>query len=228
MRARHILPGIIFLTVAAATAATPESSPASADPISATMTARNAGSAQWFFAMAPDDVLPLLPANTRLDMLDYYNSGVHRESADASGARAVVTGSSDRSLRFEVGDTCRFEIDVFPAGSDTLVALIETIAYPMRDSRIQWFDARWQPVRKALEEPSLADWLTPDGRKHRAEVEEMNPFITYEATADAARGVITLRNTMETYFLPQDRADAIGNYMHPELVYRLKGKRFVR
>lgn len=225
MRAGYILPGIIFLAVATATAATPE---AVSEPISATMTARNAGSAQWFFAMAPDDVLPLLPANTRLDMLDYYNSGVHRESADASGARAIVTGSSDRSLRFEVGDTCRFEIAVFPAGNDTLVALIETIAYPMRDSRIQWFDSRWQPARKALEEPSLADWLTPDGSKHRAEVEETSPFITYEAKADVTRGTITMRNTMETYFLPQDRAAAIGHYMHPELVYRLKGKRFVR
>ena len=146
-------------------------------PLSATMTARDAGSAQWYFAMAPDDVLPLLPVNTRLDMLDYYNSGVSRPSRDAAGGRAIVTGSSSRRVTFETGDTCSYELAVFTAGSDTIVALVETIRYPMPDSRIAWYDSRWRPIAPPAAEPKLDDWLTRDGRKNRQEVEEIGAHV---------------------------------------------------
>lgn len=195
--------------------------PETAGHISATITARNAGTAQWFFAMAPDNVLPLLPANTRLDMLDYFNSGIARESADASGARAIVTGSTARTLRFETGDTTRFELAVFTPGSDTIVALIETVTYPMPDSRIAWYDSRWRPVRAPFAEPQLADWLTKEGRRHRAEVEEQLPFISAVATADPDRGTVTYTRTIDSYFPAPDRPAALL-HLSPTLTRRLK------
>lgn len=216
---------LTLLAGAAGASAMPADSAATAAPISATMTARNAGSAQWFFAMAPDHVLPLLPANTRLDMLDYYNSGIHRASADAAGARAIVTASAARSMRFETGDTCRFELAVFPLPNDTLVALIETIAYPVADSRIAWYDSEWRPVTPPLRTPGLDVWLTREGKRHRAEVEEALPFISATAEADPEQGTITLRRTIDAYFLPQERPAAL-DYVKPEIVFRLKGKRF--
>lgn len=194
--------------------------------ISATVTARNAGSAQWFFAMAPDDVLPLLPANTRLDMLDYFNSGVRRASADAAGARAIVTESTASRLRFETGDTCRFELAVFAAGADTIVALVETIAYPMRDSRIRWFDASWRPLaQEPLATPRLADWLTREGSKRRDEAESALPFITAESVTDPEQGTVELRNTTGSYFPAAEQPDAL-RLTAGRLVYKLRGKRF--
>lgn len=195
-------------------------------PISSTMTARDAGSAQWFFAMAPDDVLPLLPPNTRLDMLDYYNSGLARPSRNAAGGEAVITASDSRRLAFQLGDSTTCELAVFTAGPDTLVALVETIRFPMADSSIQWFDAQWQPVRPPLSEPTLADWLTRDGRRRRAEAEEALPFMTAEATTDPAQGTITLTRTIDSYFLPGTAPEALS-LTHPALVYRLSGRRFV-
>ncbi len=194
-------------------------------PLSATMTARDAGSAQWYFAMAPDDVLPLLPVNTRLDMLDYYNSGVSRPSRDAAGGRAIVTGSSSRRVTFETGDTCSYELAVFTAGSDTIVALVETIRYPMQDSRIAWYDSRWRPIAPPAAEPNLDDWLTRDGRKHRQEVEEAVPFMTSVAEAGPESGTLTLRRTIDAYFVPSERPDAL-RWLRPSIVFRFKGGRF--
>ncbi|MDE6108827.1 MAG: DUF3256 family protein, partial [Muribaculaceae bacterium] len=162
-----------------------------AAPLSATMTARDAGSAQWFFAMAPDEVMPLLPANTRLDMLDYYNSGMQRPSRNEAGGMALVTSSADRRLTFEAGDSCSYELAVFTTPRDTLVALIETLRYPMPDSRVEWFDARWKPVKAPVAEPGLKQWLTRDGARNCAEVEETIPFIPATATADPDRRTIT-------------------------------------
>lgn len=191
-------------------------------PISATMTARDAGSAQWFFAMAPDDVLPLLPVNTRLDMLDYYNSGIVRESQNEAGSRAIVTSSSDRRITFEQGDSCTFELAVFTTSRrDTVVAVVETVRFPMADSRISWYDARWNPLRPQVDEPRLADWLTREGSRRRSEVEEAVPFITAEATASPESGTVTFRRTIDSFFLPADAPAALG-LLHPEIVRKLK------
>ena len=188
--------------------------------ISATMTARDAGSAQWFFAMAPDDVMPLLPANTRLDMLDYYNSGLARPSRNAAGGEAMLTSSADRRLTFVLGDSTTCELAVFAGRADTIVALIETIRFPMADSRISWFDGSWSPVAPPVAEPRLADWLTPEGRRRRAEAEAELPFITAEATADPDSRTITFRRTIDSYFLPQQAPDALG-LLRPSLTVRL-------
>lgn len=195
---------------------------APAAPISATMTARDAGSAQWFFAMAPDDVLPMLPVNTRLDMLDYYNSGIARESQNEAGSRAIVTSSTDRRITFEQGDSCTFELAVFTtARRDTLVAVIETVRFPMADSRINWYDARWMPRPAPFAEPRLADWLTREGTRRRAEAEEALPFITAEATASPEAGTVTFRRTIDSFFLPGQAPEALG-LLHPEIVRKLK------
>lgn len=212
---------LILAAALAAAAAQGAVAQQAAAPLSATMTARDAGSAQWFFAMAPDDVLPLLPANTRLDMLDYYNSGMQRPSRNEAGGMAMVTSSADRRLTFEAGDSCSYELAVFTAPADTLVALIETVRYPMADSRIEWYDSRWRPVKAPVAAPALKQWLTRDGARHRAEVEEAIPFITASITADPATRTITYTRTIDSYFLPSDTPAAL-RWLRPSLQQKLK------
>lgn len=228
---RHLHALILWATLCGALAATaaepdtPEQSAAA--PISATMTARDAGSAQWFFAMAPDDVLTLLAVNTRLDMLDYYNSGVQRPSRDAAGGRAIVTSSTGSRITFECGDSCAYELAVFRAGTDTVVALVETLHYPMADSRIEWYSSRWEPLRPLLAEPQLADWLTGDGRKHADEVRAALPFITASATTDPDSGMLTLTRTIDGFFTDADKPKAL-QWVRPSISYTIKGTRFVK
>lgn len=215
-----ITPRIIAALVVAAAASGLNARNSDA-PLSATMTARDAGSAQWFFAMAPDEVLPLLPANTRLDMLDYYNNGMERPSRNEAGGMAMVTSSADHRLTFEAGDSCSYELAVFTTPRDTLVALIETVRYPMPDSRIEWFDASWQPAKAPVAEPTLKQWLTGEGSRHRSEVEKAIPFITATATADPDRRTVTYTRTIDSYFLPSD-APAALRWLRPEIVQRMK------
>jgi len=225
---RYLLSIVLAMCAALACAAPADSVPhAAPEPISATVTARDAGSAQWFFAMAPSDVLPLLPVNTRLDMLDYYNSGVNRASRDAAGGRAVITSSAARRLTFEMGDSCSYELAVFTAGADTVVAIVETICYPMADSRVEWYGSRWQPLKPLLDEPQLDDWLTREGRRHRAEVEEALPFITARITADPDAGTLTIARTIDSYFHPTAPPEAL-RWLEPSLTYRLRGAKFVK
>ena len=42
------------------------------------------------FTSAPSDVFPLLDTNTRMDMVDYYNSGLATPSANRIDRKSVV------------------------------------------------------------------------------------------------------------------------------------------
>ena len=120
-----------------------------------------------------------------------------------------------------------YELAVYTAGRDTIVALVETLHYPMADSRVEWYDSRWRPLQPLLGEPDLQAWLTRAGRRHRGEVEEAIPFMTAEAVTDPDAGTLTLTRTIDGYFLPADTPDAL-RWLEPRLVYALHGSRFVR
>lgn len=210
----------LILAAALVAAAAPAVAGSHDAPISSTMTARDAGSAQWFFAMAPDDVLPLLPANTRLDMLDYFNSGVDRASRNAAGSEARILSSADRRITFVLGDSTTCEIGVFISPADTAVALVETLRFPMADSRISWYDGAWAPRKAPVDEPRLADWLTADGRRQRTEVEREIPFLTAVITTDPETRTVTYTRTIDSYFLPSERPASLG-LLQPRLQLKL-------
>ena len=190
--------------------------------LSATMTARDAGSAQWFFATAPERVMPLLPENTRLDMLDYFNSGVERPSRNSAGGSAIVTASTDRLLSFKMGEGVDYQLGVFTtAKGDTLVAVAETIHIPMADTRIAWYGRDWTPAESPVAEPLLADWLTAPGRKHRKAVEEQLPFLTASATLRPEQGEVAYVRSVDSYFVPSEKPEALS-YLEQTLVRKLR------
>ena len=81
------------------------------------------------------------------------------------------------------------------------------------------------PIAPPAAEPNLDDWLTRDGRKHRQEVEEVVPFMTSVAEAGPESGTLTLRRTIDAYFVPSERPDAL-RWLRPSIVFRFKGGRF--
>ena len=52
-----------------------------------------------FFVSAPDEVLPLLPQNTRLDMLDYFSSGMSTFSPNATRGNARIVLNEPSKLQ---------------------------------------------------------------------------------------------------------------------------------
>ena len=181
------------------------------------------------FVELPISVLDLIDKSRRMDMLDYYRSGSATPSAAIIGGTARITEEKPMSIKLTVGQT-DFQLALLYDGKNTIIALIETVASTVPDSHITFYDRNWNelPKQKGLfKSPALKDWLTEDGKRERAYIEEVVPFIMARYDYDPDSKVLTISNTMENYYTPEDWKD-ISAKLKASIAYRWNGKQFTK
>lgn len=198
-------------------------------PALTAVTGRNASD---FFVSAPSNAAFLIDSITRMDMLDYYRSGSKTTSAAINKGRARVTGESEGKLVFDIDSLVQYQIVLLPttskAGTDTIVAVVETLRSNLENSMVNFYTIDWEtvPSNKILTTPTLSDWITVGGAPERSEVERTFPFITSRIDI-SEDGKLTITNTMEPYFVPSDWKN-VGGWIKPSLTYSWNGKQFVK
>lgn len=179
-----------------------------------------------FFKSAPDSIIRLLPQATRLDMVDYFNFGSAHYSSNAFNGSALIKAVSDKTLNFKVDKDVSMQLVVLPAKTDTMIALVTTLATPSLDSSIEFFDTDWHRLRAPFSFPDYKAWLTPEGSKDRVKVEMYLPFIPVSASFDPEASTLLLTNEAPFYL---DELDYKG--LKPLLVatkvYDIKDGRFI-
>jgi len=194
---------------------------AAAVPASARLTADR------LLAEAPRSVIPLLDTSTRLDMLDYFRSGMKHPLPNALGGESEVTELTDDAVTVAVTEASSCRMVLLPAGADTIVMVIDTYATPGRDSRLAFYDRTWRRLdgRRLFKEPALDDWCV--SKQVREAAREKVPYVLAGYDYDTAARRLTLTNNTESV-LPSEEADAVVRLLRPELEYNWNGKRFVR
>ncbi len=183
-------------------------------------------SASKCLAEAPDAVIPVIDRNTRLDMIDYFTAGLPKASVNRLGGQCSIVEMTDSSATFMLTDSISCQLFVLnPASTAPIIGIITTYADPIADSSVQFYNSRWQPLAGVLAEPGLADWLTPEGKRRRALVEEELPFILAAYRFIPEQQMLVAVNNTARYFAPADSPQALG-LLKPELAYRWDGKRF--
>lgn len=179
------------------------------------------------FTSAPQRVFPLLDTNTRLDMVDYYNSNLATPSANKLQGRSRITDLTDKTLTVEMSPSSTHEIIILPSARDSIIGLITTLATPAPDSHLSLYDRNWKELdtSKYFVKPTLEDWLTTDGKKNRAEVETMIPFLLISYNWDPATLVLTLNNNTNQ-FLSSDIYSIVAPYMLSSITYAWEGDKF--
>lgn len=188
----------------------------------------NARSAKDFFVSSDaSQAIPMLSNNTRLDMVDYFESGLPHTSANDMGGEARITKIDPENVHFEITSETPCQLTMLTAQSDTVLMVIETVMLPQADSHISFYDKNWNELhRNAFTEPKLADWLTTAGAAERDEVERWLPFMLWQADYNA--GVLTLTNTLNKYYVSPDDITNLEKWIRPQLTYTYRGKKFVQ
>lgn len=178
-----------------------------------------------FFAEAPDWMFEVLPANTRLDMLDYYSAGISRGSTNSFGADCYVTDLGDTSISMVSGTGISHQVFQLDRAGAPVFGVIETVATPVDDATVAFYDSSWRPLASAVfTSPSLADWIAPGAAKRAAELRDKLPFMLVSYEYDTATGTLTLTNNMESYFTGDEYPDGLL----PKITYKWDGKKFNR
>lgn len=187
----------------------------------------NALTAEQAFVFAPESVFPLLNKSTRLDMIDYFNSGSATPSKNKLSGNSRVTSIKFNDLQFEMSASSSYHIVILHLNKgEDVIALIETVKTPAIDSKISFYTTEWKKVDgKYFSEPELEDWLTSEGKKKIKDVEALVPFMLVGYEFDTMTGELILNNNIKS-MLSEDVYDSVASYFKPQLKYSWTGKQF--
>ena len=193
----------------------------------ATLTVTAQKTAADAFTTAPTGIGPRLDQNTRLDMVDYYNSGLATPSANRLQGRSAITSLTPATITVKITDSSSAQIALLPAGRDTIFAVISTVATPGLDSTIKFYDSNWAPLPtdRHFTAPGWNDWMTPG--HDITEITAHTPFMLASYFIDTDAGTLTATNNLAT-FLDEDTYKTLSPALRPTLTYKWNGKRFTK
>ncbi|MCK9310893.1 MAG: DUF3256 family protein [Bacteroidales bacterium] len=118
----------------------------------------------YYFIKMPVNLIPSVSIDTRRDLVDFYNNGKSAVMPSAFGTEVVLKDMSENYLLLQTSENAEMQLKLLQV-NDTLqvLALIHTVAAPLKDSRISFYSTTWQPLSK-LEMPQLSflDFLDVD------------------------------------------------------------------
>lgn len=137
-----------------------------------------------FFASEPGRIFTLLPSNTRLDLLDYFDSGKIVWAQNNLGNGTSLSAVDSTSITVVTSESKTVQLRLLTQGSkDSVIAVIETVHTPVPDSRITFYNTRWErlPDGKKFKKPSLSDFfLSRVSKSQRQSLLETLPFTLVE------------------------------------------------
>ena len=179
------------------------------------------------FSSAPASVLPIIDYITRLDMIDYFNSGSAKASKNIMDGQSRITALSPMSLSVSITASSECQIALLPMRGDTAIVCIETVLTPAPDSRVSVYDRDWKPLSgPCFTIPALAGWLTSEGKKQSEMVESQVPFMLASAEYSPETLTLVLTNRLSD-FLSDDVYGQVKPYLLPSITYRWNSSRFV-
>lgn len=184
----------------------------------------NAREASDFFLDIPNKHLPLLDRNTRLDMVDYFKAGLMTGTKTGLGGEARILTEHPRRMLVSVSRDATVEIALVKAGSDTLVALIETVKTPIPDSFITIMNKDFSNPR-VIPMPDARMFAEPTKAKVvSASSEPLMMFVSAGFDPDNNAFIFT-NNTLEYY--PSAEVPEVAKMLRSQIHGVLKGDKFV-
>ncbi|MDE7385770.1 MAG: DUF3256 family protein [Muribaculaceae bacterium] len=175
------------------------------------------------FIKAPADIIETIDSITRLDMLDYYDSGSSVASRNAFGGEASVRSANDVSITVSTSNVAEVTLIPLAAGRDSVLLVINTLALPTPDSYAVTYDQNWH-LATGMSLPdhnSLDLWMLPSGRNVRDKIENAIPFVPAIYTFND--GTLTMTQTLSK-LIPADDYTFVKPYLRPSISFKWTGK----
>ncbi len=176
-----------------------------------------------FFFSAPSDVLSLIPTNRRYDMIDYFRYGSETSIKNILDGDSRIISESDNVISLQVSELSTMQLAMLTNEKDTTLAVITTVAVPVTDSSIAFYDKEWNLLkRQPIAAPQYSDWLTKNGKKNTKYIVDILPFILASAEFDPDVTTLTFTNNSAEY-LPEEEFQKVSQWLIPSITYDISG-----
>ena len=126
-------------------------------------------------------------------------------AAEAFASAPRNVNLTDDDAKIDMTDASSYQLSIIPAGNDSIISVISTVATPAHDSHITFYDRTW--------------------KKLPVDMFKMIPFMLAEYVYNPADKSLTLTNNLKEFMSP-DTESMIAPYLLPSLVYVWDGKKF--
>ena len=178
-----------------------------------------------YFISAPAQLIPQLDENRRKDLIDFHNAGVAHHIVNQLGGEVLIDTIDDMQITVKLS----IQIALLPV-ADTVgvIAVVHTVSLPAQDSRITFYDTRWQPIEngKIFTAPTAKTFLNKSSKKTAQQVADLIDMlpVSYVISGRALQA----REDLKTY-LPEEVYERLAPLLRKTpLSYTWNGKRFVR
>ncbi len=181
-----------------------------------------------FFVSEPDSLFVVIDRATRMDMVDYYNSGKKIDADNRLNGKSRIEELSDSYMKLKLSDSAEIEMRMEVSGSDTLIVVSKTLLSPAPDSDVMVFDRHWNRLetRSVIDLPGLDDFITGVSGKEKKELLSLVEFPLIMVNFDAD-GNIVASVSLSDYMI-KENYDKLKPYLKQRIVYRWNGKKYER
>lgn len=109
--------------------------------------AGRADSVRQFFISEPGEVFELITQGVRAAMVTMAEDGQKIESDNLQGGKVKIDSLSQNYMKVRCSEVKQVELKLLTKGTaDTVIAVVETFRLPAADSRISFYNTKWQPI----------------------------------------------------------------------------------
>lgn len=186
--------------------------------------------AAQFFISAPTEIFPTIDPMTRMDMIDYFQAGSDRPSKNLVGGECRIIEETPLKIVLTTSPVSEYTLAVLPATGkkqEKILMLVRTLKTPAEDSTVTFYNTGWEELTGLFTVPTLDDWMEPEARKNREDVENAVPFVLAKLSYSPADGKVVFTNNLPDY-IPEEALGFASGSIKRELVFRWNGKKFVK
>ena len=176
------------------------------------------------FIEMPDTLQPLLTNNDRRDMIDFWDARMSTPVVNRLDGKSRITALTDDFLSVELSRSSSMQIKMLNnVAGDTLLCIVNTVGAEAYDSRIHFYNSRWERVDGSkFTMPSIADFFLPSDSVGKAL--EVSDIYLVKLSLKADNDSLKAEYTMPLYMSRSDSARVASQLRL--LFYRWTGKRF--
>lgn len=180
----------------------------------------------WFAEM-PDSLLYVMTRNNRLDCIDFIENNMQARVRNRFDTFSELKTLTSDYLDLQLTENCDVQMKLLPVDdgdSSNYVCMIKTVAGPLKESHITFYESGWRQVAtsKLIKIPAVGDFMV----KADTVSEDKNPtkslFDMFFITAQ-----LFPENHQITFRLCTEGArNETGKVLFQELTYRWNGGSF--
>lgn len=148
---------------------------------------------------APASVFPLVRKNARLDLLDYYQSGMEAKVQNDLDGRTFLKALTKDFLLLQLSDAVTQEMRRLPYHGDSILSVVRNVKAGNRSGRLSFYTLQWRPKRIDVPSVRPAQFLHLDSLSSGEQeyLLRLSNNITYTYHWDSQRLVLTLQPSIE-------------------------------